>query len=183
MLADTAPRYPSRLGADPAAAPEGDAPPRKLSAVLRRIDLTATTADPRRALPRARVDVHAATAAVEPIVAAVAERGYPAARELTLRFDGVDVPAPRVPAAALAAAAEALDPQVRAGLLESIRRARIGHEAQRRHTVSTEVVPGGTVTEKWIPVQRVGLYVPGGLAVYPSSVVMNVVPAQVAGVD
>ncbi|MBO0841450.1 MAG: histidinol dehydrogenase, partial [Sciscionella sp.] len=43
-------------------------------------------------------------------------------------------------------------------------------------------VPGGTVTERWVPVRRVGLYVPGGLAVYPSSVVMNVVPAQVAGV-
>jgi histidinol dehydrogenase len=72
---------------------------------------------------------------------------------------------------------------VREALTESIRRARIVHEQQRRQTVDVQVVPGGTVTERWIPVRRVGLYVPGGLAVYPSSVVMNVVPAQVAGVE
>ena len=120
--------------------------------------------------------------AVTPLVEDVAARGYPAVREATLRFDGVDVPEPRVPAAALAEALDALDPAVRAALAESIRRARIVHEAQRRETVEVQVVPGGTVTERWIPVQRVGLYVPGGLAVYPSSVVMNVVPAQVAGV-
>jgi histidinol dehydrogenase len=153
--------------------------------VLRRIDLTADPAgaDLRRVLPRAVVDVHAALDAVTPVVTAVAERGYPAAREATLRFDGVDVAEPRVPARALTEALDGLDAAVRDALAESIRRARIGHEAQRRRTVETEVVPGGTVTEKWIPVSRVGLYVPGGLAVYPSSVVMNVVPAQVAGVE
>ena len=133
-------------------------------------------------LPRAAVDVHAALEAVTPIVQGVAERGYGAAREATLRFDGVDVAEPRVRAAALTAALDALDPAVRDALNESIRRARIGHEAQRRESVETQVVPGGTVTERWIPVRRVGLYVPCGLAVYPSSVVMNVVPAQVAGV-
>jgi histidinol dehydrogenase len=112
----------------------------------------------------------------------VAERGYQAAREATQRFDGVDVPDPRVPAEAITSAGDALDPEVRAALIESIARARRVHEAQRRDRVEVQVVPGGTVTEKWIPVGRVGLYVPGGLAVYPSSVVMNVVPAQVAGV-
>ena len=76
----------------------------------------------------------------------------------------------------------ALDPAVRAALETSIERARIVHADQRRFDVTTQVVPGGTVTERWVPVRRVGLYVPGGLAVYPSSVVMNVVPAQVAGV-
>ncbi|TAM92539.1 MAG: histidinol dehydrogenase [Jatrophihabitans sp.] len=150
--------------------------------MLRRIDLRPDSPDPRRVLPRARVDVGAAVAAVAPVVEAVAARGYPAAREATLRFDDIDVPQPRVPAHALDRALGALDADVREALLESIRRARIGHEAQRRSTVLTEVVPGGTVTETWIPVRRVGLYVPGGLAVYPSSVVMNVVPAQVAGV-
>jgi histidinol dehydrogenase len=151
--------------------------------VLRRLDLTAAdNADLRRVLPRAAVDVHAAVDAVTPVVTAIAERGYPAAREATLRFDGVDVAEPRVPAAALSEALAGLDPAVRDALDESIRRARIGHEAQRRKTVETQIVPGGTVTERWIPVRRVGLYVPGGLAVYPSSVVMNVVPAQVAGV-
>jgi len=151
--------------------------------VLRRLDLTTATADYRRVLPRAKVDVHAAVASVTPIVEGVARRGYPAAREATLKFDGVDVPEPRVPAAAVSAALTALDPAVRDALAESIRRARIGHEPQRRSDHTTQVVPGGTVTEKWVPVERVGLYVPGGLAVYPSSVVMNVVPAQVAGVD
>jgi histidinol dehydrogenase len=152
--------------------------------VLRRLDLTA--ADPvglARLLPRAAVDVGAALQTVTPIVEAVARRGYPAVREATLRFDGVDLPEPRVPAPALADALTQLDPAVRAALAESIRRARLVHEAQRRENVDVNVVPGGTVTERWIPVQRVGLYVPGGLAVYPSSVVMNVVPAQVAGVE
>jgi histidinol dehydrogenase len=152
--------------------------------VLRRLDLTAAgPADLRRALPRAQVDVHAAVEAVTPVVQDVAARGYAAARAATLRFDGVDVADPRVPSAALTEALEELDAQVRDALAESIRRARIVHEEQRRHTVEVQVVPGGTVTERWIPVRRVGLYVPGGLAVYPSSVVMNVVPAQVAGVE
>ena len=152
--------------------------------MLRRLDLTtAAPADLRRALPRARVDVHAALETVTPLVSAVAERGYPAAREATLRFDGVDVPEPRVSDAALKTGLEELDPAVRDALVEAIRRARIGHEPQRRTGHDVQVVPGGTVSERWIPVERVGLYVPGGRAVYPSSVVMNVVPAQVAGVD
>jgi histidinol dehydrogenase len=151
--------------------------------VLRRLDLaSADTADLRRALPRAAVDVQAAVAAVSPVVAAVAERGYAAAREATQRFDGVDVADPRVPAQELSDALAALDPAVRAALEESIRRARIVHEAQLHAGNDVQVVQGGTVSERWIPVGRVGLYVPGGLAVYPSSVVMNVVPAQVAGV-
>jgi histidinol dehydrogenase len=87
-----------------------------------------------------------------------------------------------VPGEVLDAALEALDPQVRAALEEAIRRARLVHADQRRSDTTTEVVPGGVVTERWVPVDRVGLYVPGGLAVYPSSVVMNVVPAQAAGV-
>jgi histidinol dehydrogenase len=151
--------------------------------VLRRIDLTsAAPRDLRRALPRAGVDVDSALATVSPLVQDVAARGYPAVREATQRFDGVDVPRPRVPADVLDEALGTLDPAVRAALRESIDRARRVDEAQRRETVDVAVVPGGTVTERWIPVERVGLYVPGGLAVYPSSVVMNVVPAQVAGV-
>jgi histidinol dehydrogenase len=151
--------------------------------VLRRLDLTASNPDLRRVLPRAALDVDAALAVVEPIVSGVAQRGYAAAREATLRFDGVDVAAPRVSAEELAVALGELDPQIRAALVESIRRARLGHEAQRRETVETQIVPGGTVTEKWVPMYRVGLYVPGGLAPLASSVVMNVVPAQVAGVE
>ena len=105
--------------------------------MLRRLDLTDRTgaggpAELRRVLPRARVDVSAAVATVAPLVSEVKERGYPAVREATLRFDGVDVEQPRVPAAALAEALAALDPAVRSALEESIRRARIVHEAQRR---------------------------------------------------
>jgi histidinol dehydrogenase len=157
--------------------------------VLRRIDLRVIGSESAggwvnlaRVLPRAKVDVQSALGVVTPIVEGIAERGYAAAREATLRFDGVDVAEPRVTAAELARALDALDATVRDALVESIRRARIVHEAQRRKTVEIQVVPGGTVTERWVPVRRVGLYVPGGLAVYPSSVVMNVVPAQVAGV-
>jgi histidinol dehydrogenase len=152
--------------------------------VLRRLDLTAAdNAGLRGLLPRAAVDVRSALESVTPLVEAVAAQGYPAVRAATLRFDGVDVPEPRVSVAELAEALAGLDTAVRDALAESIRRAQIVHEAQSRESVDVPVVPGGTVTERWVPVRRVGLYVPGGLAVYPSSVVMNVVPAQVAGVE
>jgi histidinol dehydrogenase len=133
-------------------------------------------------LPRAAMDVSSALEAVSPLVQAVREQGYAGARAATARFDAVDVPEPRVPAEALARALAGLDGSVRAALEESIRRVRITHAEQRRDVTEVQVGPGATVTEKWIPVDRVGLYVPGGIAVYPSSVVMNVVPAQVAGV-
>ncbi|MEO7262285.1 MAG: histidinol dehydrogenase [Jatrophihabitantaceae bacterium] len=133
-------------------------------------------------LPRAAMDVSSALEAVSPLVQAVREQGYAGARAATARFDGVDVPEPRVPAESLARALAELAEPVRAALAESIRRVRIVHADQRRGVTEVEVGPGATVTEKWIPVDRVGLYVPGGIAVYPSSVVMNVVPAQVAGV-
>jgi histidinol dehydrogenase len=152
--------------------------------VLTRIDLRdwPVGGDLRGVLPRAALDVESAVHAVRPLVEAVRDRGAAAVREATLRFDGVELGDLRVPAAALASALDRLDPAVRAALAESARRARLVHEAQRRDAVTVRVVPGGTVTERWVPVSRVGLYVPGGLAVYPSSVVMNVVPAQVAGV-
>jgi histidinol dehydrogenase len=153
--------------------------------VIRRIDLRGRDLDARAlraVLPRAPIDVEAATATVKPLCDEVRDRGEEAVLELSERFDGVRPASLRVPAEVLAGALERLDPQVRQALDESIRRARVTHEAQRRTDVTTQVVPGGTVTERWVPVGRVGVYVPGGLAVYPSSVVMNVVPAQVAGV-
>jgi histidinol dehydrogenase len=133
-------------------------------------------------LPRAELDVDAALAVVAPICEQVRSGGAEALRDLGERFDGVRPTELRVPAEALDEALSGLDPVVRAALEESIRRARLVHREQRRSDVVTEVVAGGTVTERWVPVSRVGLYVPGGLAVYPSSVVMNVVPAQEAGV-
>jgi len=133
-------------------------------------------------LPRAELDVEAALSVVRPICDDVRDRGADALRDLGERFDGVRPVRLRVPAEVLTTALEALEPAVRAALEETIRRARIVHEDQRRTDVTTQVAPGGTVTERWLPVDRVGLYVPGGVAVYPSSVVMNVVPAQIAGV-
>ncbi|MER7152478.1 histidinol dehydrogenase [Streptomyces lydicus] len=133
-------------------------------------------------LPRAEFDVEAALEKVRPICEDVRHRGTAALIEYARRFDGVEIERVRVPAEALRSALDALDPAVRAALEESIRRARIVHREQRRTDVTTKVVPGGTVTERWVPVERVGLYVPGGRSVYPSSVVMNVVPAQEAGV-
>ncbi|MGW1891978.1 histidinol dehydrogenase [Streptomyces sp. NPDC002004] len=133
-------------------------------------------------LPRAEFDVEAALEKVRPICEVVHHRGDAALIDYAEKFDGVRLDRVRVPAAAIAEALEGLDPAVRASLEESIRRARIVHREQRRAPHTTQVVPGGTVTEKWVPVERVGLYAPGGRSVYPSSVIMNAVPAQEAGV-
>ncbi|WP_327237043.1 histidinol dehydrogenase [Streptomyces sp. NBC_01317] len=133
-------------------------------------------------LPRAEFDVEAALEKVRPICEDVHHRGTEALIEYAEKFDGVKLTRVRVPAAALAGALAGLDPAVRAALEESARRARLVHREQRRAPHTTQVVPGGTVSEKWVPVGRVGLYAPGGRSVYPSSVIMNVVPAQEAGV-
>ncbi|WP_431910087.1 histidinol dehydrogenase [Nonomuraea jabiensis] len=151
--------------------------------MISRIDMRGSLPENLRdVLPRAELDVEAALEKVRPICDDVRHRGAAAVRELTARFDGVEIASTRVSAEAIDRALRELDPKVRAALEESIRRARLVHRDQRRTDVTTQVVPGGTVTERWVPVDRVGLYVPGGRAVYPSSVVMNVVPAQEAGV-
>mgnify|MGYP001416630112 FL=1 len=156
------------------------------SFAMTRIDLrgrTLSTAELRTALPRGGVDVDAIVPKVRPIVDDIAERGAPAALEYGEKFDGVRPETVRVPAAALAAALAELDPEVRAALEVAIERTRAVHADQRRTDTTTLFSSGASVTERWVPVERVGLYVPGGNAVYPSSVVMNVVPAQAAGVD
>jgi histidinol dehydrogenase len=153
--------------------------------VMARIDLRGadlSTARLRAALPRGGVDVEAALSTVRPIVDAVADRGAEAALEYGESLDGVRPPTVRVPSAELDAALAGLDRDVRAALEVAIERTRAVHADQRRSDVTTTLGPGATVTERWVPVDRVGLYVPGGNAVYPSSVVMNVVPAQAAGV-
>ena len=151
--------------------------------MLTRLDLRGERrADPRAVLPRARLDVEVAIDAVRPVCDAVRERGADAVRALTEKYDGVRLDALRVPASALDSALTELDPAVRAALEAAIDRARTVHRAQLRDDAEAEVAPGATVVERWVPVGRVGLYVPGGLVAYPSSVVMNVVPAQVAGV-
>ncbi|MBY0387120.1 MAG: histidinol dehydrogenase [Mycobacterium pseudokansasii] len=154
--------------------------------MLARIDLRGaelTAARLRAALPRGGTDVETVLPKVRPIVQAVAERGAEAALDFGESFDGVRPAAVRVPDYALDSALAELAPEVREALQVMIDRTRTVHADQRRSDVTTTLGPGATVTERWVPVQRVGLYVPGGNAVYPSSVVMNVVPAQVAGVD
>jgi histidinol dehydrogenase len=152
--------------------------------MIRRIDLRGTDVpDYRAVVPRADFDVESALDVVRPICEDVRHRGVEAITELSRRFDGVEQSEIAVPAAALHEALERLDPAVRAALLESVRRLRATCEAELEQDVTTEVVPGGTVSQMMVPIQRVGLYVPGGLAPLVSSVVMNVVPAQVAGVE
>jgi histidinol dehydrogenase len=153
--------------------------------VMARIDLRGadlSVARLRAALPRGGVDVEAALSTVRTIVDAVADRGAEAALEYGESFDGVRPPTVRVPSAELDAALAGLDRNVRIALEVAIERTRAVHADQRRSDVTTTLAPGATVTERWVPVERVGLYVPGGNAVYPSSVVMNVVPAQAARV-
>lgn len=133
-------------------------------------------------VPRAPLDVDHALDVVKPIVADVAARGAEAVLEHGERLDGVRAPQLRVPKEEIARALETLDPAVRRSLEVAIERVRRVHAAQVQAGHTTHVAPGGTVTLRWNPVGRVGLYVPGGRAVYPSSVVMNVVPAQIAGV-
>ena len=161
-------------------APPAAGPPR----LVRRIDLRGDVGevDYRTVVPRAEFDVDAAVPAVAEICEAVRTRGVDAVRELSERFDGVAPEKLRVPATALTEALERLHPQVRAALEESVRRLRTTCLAELEGDVTTELGPGATVTRRAVPVGRVGLYVPGGLAPLVSSVVMNVVPAQVAGV-
>ena len=155
------------------------------SFALSRIDLRGralTAAQLRSALPRGGVDVDAVVSTVRPIVDDVAERGADAALEYGAKFDGVRPDAVRVPVAELEAALMGLDPGIRAALEVAIDRTRAVHADQRRTDTTTLFDSGAAVTERWVPVERVGLYVPGGTAVYKSSVVMNVVPAQAARV-
>ena len=153
--------------------------------MIRTVDLRGkalTKAGYNAELPRAALDVAQAMAVVEPILRRVKTGGESELIKLAQEFDGVTPTSIRVPQNALDSALESLDPAIRAALELSIERVRKVHNDQVRVDKTTTVVDGGSVTEKWIPVDRVGLYVPGGRAVYPSSVVMNVVPAQIAKV-
>lgn len=153
--------------------------------MIQRIDLRGADrsgVDYRAAVPRADFDVEAAVPAVHAICEAVRTRGIEAIREYGERFDGVRVDEIRVAPEALDRALEELDPAIRAGLEESIRRLRATCANELERDVVTDLGPGARVTHRKVPVGRVGLYVPGGLAPLVSSVLMNVVPAQTAGV-
>jgi histidinol dehydrogenase len=133
-------------------------------------------------LPRAVTDVEAAAAQIRPLCDDVRRRGAQAVREYTARFDHVDLETTLVPQTALDEALAAVDPAVKTALTEAARRTRTVHQAQLPAETPARPADGLTVTGRFIPVNRAGVYVPGGLVAYPSSVVMNIVPAQVAGV-
>lgn len=153
--------------------------------MMRTIDLRGralSTDELLAAVPRATAARDEALVTAARIVGDVAVGGEAALRDQAARFDGVEGHALRVPQAHLDEALATLDADVRVALEEAIRRVRIASAAQVPPAVVTEIGPGARVEQRWRPVRRVGVYVPGGKAVYPSSVVMNVVPAQVAGV-
>lgn len=154
--------------------------------MIRRVDLRGarhSKAEVQDLLPRATLDVNEAMKLIEPILTRVKNGGAEDLYALGQEFDGIRPPSLRVPQSALDAALAELDPEIRRSLDISIERIRKVHNDQVRNPHTTTVVDGATVTERWIPVDRVGLYVPGGRAVYPSSVMMNVIPAQIAEVQ
>jgi len=154
--------------------------------VIRTVDLRGKSLDKagyQAELPRAQLDVAQAMVLIEPILRKVQHGNEADLIALAQEFDGVTPASIRVPQPALDQALAKLDPAIRSALEESASRIRKVHNDQVRGETRTTVVDGGTVTEKWVPVDRVGLYVPGGRAVYPSSVMMNVIPAQIAQVQ
>ncbi len=154
--------------------------------MIRTVDLRGKSLDKagyQGKLPRAKLDVAQAMTLIEPILRRVQNGTEADLIALAQEFDGVTPPSIRVPQSALDSALAQLDPAIRKALEVSAERIRKVHNDQVRNETRTTVVDGGVVTEKWIPVDRVGLYVPGGRAVYPSSVLMNVIPAQIAKVQ
>ncbi len=157
--------------------------------IIREIDASAqltnkSSRDEIRALiPRATLDVAGAMRDIQEIIDHVRTGGVSALLDLGEKFDGVRPHSLRVSPSEISGALENLDEKVKQALLLSIERIKKVHQEQLRAEKSVTVIPGGTVTERWVPVDRVGLYVPGGRAVYPSSVMMNVIPAQIAGVQ
>ena len=153
--------------------------------MIRRVDLrgqSLTKAGYQSQLPRAVLDIAHAMRSVESIIDRVKNGNESVLIDLAQEFDGVRPQSIRVPVSAINSALVELDPKVRQALELSISRVRKVHNNQVRSDTVTTVIDGGSVTQRWLPVDRTGLYVPGGRAVYPSSVVMNVVPAQVANV-
>jgi histidinol dehydrogenase len=119
---------------------------------------------------------------VRSIITDVKEKGDIAVLDWTENLDGVRPNSLRVPLEIIENAYKEMPEDVINALKTSIERVKKAHENQIGNSYETSVIPDGKIKQKFLPINRVGLYVPGGQAVYPSSVVMNVVPAQVAGV-
>ena len=133
--------------------------------------------------PRAPLDISGAIQEITPLLAEIKANGEQALLNVAAKFGNSDPKPFRVEAHELDQALDALKPSLRAAIQESINRVRKVCQAVMPTETTVELAPGATVRQRWQPVDSVGLYVPGGKAVYPSSVVMNVVPAQVAGVS
>lgn len=156
-----------------------------MTAIIRRVDLRGQRFDSTRAnelVPRAAIDIGMAVEQIRPLLEDVRARGQAAVVQVTVERDGVDPRPIRVEAAELEAALASLDPNLKTAIQTSIHRVRAVSEATLPTAVTVELAEGAKVHQRWVPVDSVGLYVPGGKAVYPSSVIMNVVPAQAAGV-
>jgi histidinol dehydrogenase len=156
--------------------------------MIRQIDIrglgaAGTHVDYAALVPRASFDVAAVMEQVRQMCAAVREHGHAELLRQAALYDGVEIERVRVPTQEIQSAFDALDPALRVSLEESVSRLRRTCGAERPHDTVTEVSPGGTVTQRNVPVDRVGLYVPAATAPLFSSVLMNVVPAQVAGVS
>jgi histidinol dehydrogenase len=154
-------------------------------AMIKTIDLRGT--QPTRTelahlVPRPELDAGSASEAAAALIDDVRNRGEAALLDQAERLDGVRPERIRIHADEISAAVRSLDPAVRAALEESIARLTAASKAQLPQATVTTLGDGARVIQRWQPVERVGLYVPGGKAVYPSSVLMNVVPAHVAGV-
>jgi histidinol dehydrogenase len=151
--------------------------------VLTRIDLRGDRSDPTARLPRASVSsVEGTRALVQDVLAAVRADGDEAVRRCTLEFDGFDGAGGfEVPASEARAALDGLDPALRAALERAADQVRWFHERARPRDWMDER-DGARMGVRHQPLRRVGVYVPGGLGAYPSTVLMTVVPARVAGV-
>ncbi|MFZ9840143.1 MAG: histidinol dehydrogenase [Candidatus Nanopelagicales bacterium] len=154
--------------------------------MLRTWDLTGanwpTGIKRRLEVPRSRIDVDSVMAATKEIIEQVRVGTQETVLSLSEKFDGIRPQSLRVPQEVIDQAVADSTEDFRAALLEAASRVSVVSKAQLPTQIETEVISGGLVTGHWRAIERVGLYVPGGRAAYPSSVVMNVVPAQVAGV-
>lgn len=154
--------------------------------MIQTIDLRGTRPTPSEllaAVPRALTDVASASDVAAELINDVRARGEAALLDQAERLDRVRPDHVRVAASDIAEALAGLEPAVRTAIEETIRRVRLASAAQVPPRFTTTIADGAEITQRWQPINRVGLYVPGGKAIYPSSVVMNVVPAQVAGVS
>lgn len=134
-------------------------------------------------VPRASVDIQQAISQIEPLLAEVKASGESAIVDVTIARDGVDPRPLKVAKEELSRAVAELSPSLRRAIEEAIERVFKVSRANLPQDTTVKLAEGALVHQRWQPVDSVGLYVPGGKAVYPSSVIMNVVPAQVAGVQ